>query len=178
MSKYIIDFQGFHCENDSYIIKELTIIDLDRDYVLHHLVLPPFDVSLLNEKEQKQVYWLQKYYHKINWNDGQLEYNQLFATLRNAVKDASVIYVKGSERASFLRKVTSKFVIDLDKLDCPRACHLPLPKISKMMECCYKTHSFDCQDSGICSLERALKYKFWLRNFFDNGVDEVDFSSL
>ena len=174
MSRYIIDFQGFNCEYNSYIIKELTITDLYGDLVLHYLFLPPFDISLLGEKELKRVHWLQQNHHKIDWNDGLFEYSSAFSVLREAIKDAHYLYIKGSERASFLRKITSKLVIDLDYYNCPRASCLPLPPTVNINPCYCKTHVLGDSESGVCSLVQALKFKLWLRDLFDNSVDEVD----
>lgn len=179
MSKYIIDIQGFNGDDNSFIIKELTIADLYGDRILHYLVLPPFDISFLTEKEKKYVSWLQKFHHKIQWNDGQLEYNQVFSILREAVRDADILYIKGSERAAFLRRITSKYVIDLDLLDCPRASCLPMPEVANTVSCNYKSHAintYGTEQNGICSLVQALKFKLWLRNLFESGVDEIDFS--
>lgn len=174
-SKYIVDFQGFSYEK-SFIIKELAIVDVDdEDQTWHYMVLPPFDLSFLSEEELKKVHWLQKHHHKIEWNDGFLEYHELFPILRHIFKDVGVLYVKGSERAEFLRKITGNYVVDLDELECPRASSLPTPEITKTLTCSYKTHSPEEKDSGICSLLHALKYKIWLKKLFSEPIDEVDF---
>ena len=125
-SEYIIDLQGFRHDHYS-IIRELTIVDIDSHNVVHSLAKPPFDKAILSSAEQKNVCWLERNHHKIQWGDGTCEYSEVFAGLRRAIRDAHTFYVKGSEKALFIRNVTGKFTLDLDLLGCPRANMLPSP---------------------------------------------------
>lgn len=171
--KRIFDFQGYNSDDGSFIIKEITIVDIHENEILHYLVSPPFDASFLSEKELKRVQWLEKFHHRINWDEKGIEYSQLFSIIREAVKNADVLYVKGSERTTFLRKITGKLVIDLDHLDCPKASCLP--DISKNFTCPHTTHWYGDNQSGVCSLVQALKFKTWLKELFDKSEDELDF---
>ena len=170
MSKYIIDLQGFS-HNQSYIVKELTVIDLYSQNVSHFLVKPPFDKSILSDGEQKSVSWLENYHHKIAWEDGMFDYDEVFADLRKIIRDADIIYVKGCEKTLFIRKITGKFTVDLDKLDCPGACMLPIPQLWRTVGCNYHNHS---NYDGVCSLFQAMKFREWLLDLFQGGHDEVD----
>lgn len=178
--KRIFDFQGFNLDDGSFILKEITIVDIYADKILHYLILPPFDINFLSDKELRRVLFLQNYHHKISWVDGLLEYGEIFHIIRKAVRDADILYVKGSERAAFLRKITGKLVIDLDQLECPKASCLP--DIAGNVTCHYKTHSrVDGENDGnggggVCSLVQALKFKSWLRDLFEKPEDEVDFA--
>ena len=78
------------------IIKELSILDLCSQNVSHFLAKPPFDRAILSDDEQKSIFWLEHYHHKIAWEDGVFEYDELFANLRKIIRDADIIYIKGS----------------------------------------------------------------------------------
>ena len=158
MSRFVIDFQAYNYDR-SYIIKELCIINLDTNHVLHFLARPPFDRSVLSSDEEKRVSWLENYFHKIKWEDGADEYSDVFASLRQCVRNAKILYVKGRERALFIQHVTGKFTMDLDQLDCPPASSLPA-----LNSCChYYTHSNSPHSK--CALYQALKFKDWLSAF-------------
>ena len=101
----------------TFIIKELTIVDLYGQDVYHFLVKPPFDKTVLSDDEQKSVWWLENFHHKIHWDDGMFEYDEFFVDLRKITREADILYVKGREKALFLESVTGKFTIDLDNLD-------------------------------------------------------------
>ena len=170
MNKYIVDFQGFEFDR-SFVIKELSIVKLYGQNVFHFMAKPPFNKAILSDDEQKCVSWLENHHHKIKWEDGHFEYDELFANLRETVRDANVIFIKGRERALFLQNVTGKMTVDLDQLDCPRATNLPVPELWSTLTCSYYTHS---TTDGVCSLLQALIFKEWLKNLFQRGVDEVD----
>ena len=139
MAKYVIDVQGFAIEN-SFIIKELSIVSLNSQNVFHFLAEPPFNKEILTNDEHEQVSWLQNHHHLIKWEDGVLEYFEIFENLREAIRDADVLYAKGREKATFIQKATGEFTIDLDQLDCPRADCLPKPKSSQTFWHALTTH--------------------------------------
>lgn len=167
---FIIDVQGYSHDH-SFIIKELTITQLYSENVYHFLVKPPFDRAILSNDEQRCISWLENSHHKIKWEDGNCEYGEVFSDLRKTIRNADIIYVKGSEKTLFIQSVTGKFTIDLDKLDCPKASRLPIPKLWDRLTCSYYNHS-TCDVK--CSLLQALKFKEWLLNRFENGMDECD----
>ena len=147
-------------------------MDVDTEKIIHCLAKPPFSSDLLTENESKCVDFLQLHYHKIHWDAGTMDYHEMFSIIRNTIRDARIIYVKGSERTSFLRKTTSKFVIDLDQMECPKAKNLPDSHLHEKVLCSYPTHerSIPAKGRGICSLDQALKFTRWIR---DLGEDVV-----
>ena len=71
--------------------------------------------------------------------------------------------------------MTGKLTIDLDKLDCPRASVLPIPELWRTVGYNYHNHfNYD----GVCSLFQAMKFKEWLLDLFQRGIDEVDLQIL
>ena len=171
MAKYVIDVQGYSVEK-SFLIKELSIVNLDSENVLHFLVKPPFNRKLLSYDDQRCVSRLQYNYHKISWDDGVFDYSEVLMNLLRATQNARVIYVKGMEKAAIIRKLTGKFTIDLDELHCPRAIYLPTPRLVNVLTCSYYSHSSSDANCK-CSLLQALKYKEWIIALFERGVDEV-----
>jgi len=170
MIKYVIDFQGFS-HNRSYILKELTITDLDAQNVLHFMAKPPFDKDILSDVEKNNVLWLENHHHKIKWEDGVFEYSEVFANLREAIRNADILFVKGGEKCQFIRQVTGKTTIDLNDLDCPRACALPTPLLWSTLCCSYYAHS---SLETPCSLLQALKFNEWLNTLFQQNIVRDD----
>lgn len=172
--KFVVDIQGFNIEEAneySLIIKEITIVDLATDNISHFLASPPFHQSYLTDTELKRANWLQKHHHKLLWNDGQFEYSEVMKMVREAIKDADFLFIKGRERALFLQRLTGKTVVDLDRMECPRAYSIPLPEIAMRVTCAHPPHD---KGVGICSLQQALKFSAWLKDYYyTNGVDEV-----
>lgn len=112
-SALIIDVQGFKTENKKFLPKELAIFDGVR--LNHYVFKPPFQFRCLPVSLQREANWLMKNHHCIDWNEG---YTPLFQ-FRNIVKNISnrgtVVYVKGKEKADFIRKFSSVPVIELDE---------------------------------------------------------------
>ena len=84
MGKFVIDVQGFVHEK-SFIVKELSIVDLNSQNVFHFLAKPPVNKNILSYYVQRQVSWLQNYHHMIKWEDGVFKYSEICANLRGAI---------------------------------------------------------------------------------------------
>ena len=101
MARYVIDFQAFSIEK-SFILKELTLAKLNSECVHHFLVKPPFDKGILSNSEFRQVSWLMKNYHMIDWDNNVFEYSDIFENRRiYIVRERfreSLIHWKGHEQ--------------------------------------------------------------------------------
>ena len=179
----MIDVQGYTFQK-SFIAKEMTIVALDggcggQDVLMHIMASPPFGRELFLSNELKSVFWLEHHHHKIQWEDGDVNYSDLFADLRRVVHDAEALYVKGSEKSKFIRDVTGKFTIDLDELDCPRADLLPEPDLEESDSpklCSYYNHRGVKHPKS--SLVQALKYKQWILGLFPKPAADHDEDEL
>lgn len=97
---FYIDFQYFR-HGTEYIIKELGILNSVVG-LNHYIFKPPFNKYKLSFKDRKQTEWLKLNYHMLSWEDGYVPYNQLRAVLKEGLKNAKEIYVKGYEKQKWL----------------------------------------------------------------------------
>ena len=93
---YILDIQGFKQPNNDHIVKELAIVPLLEDSNPKvFLFKPPYpwrklDIDLLEVNN-----WFKCHHHGIPWKSGDIPYNEISNILREHLKDAKKVIVKG-----------------------------------------------------------------------------------
>lgn len=143
MTTIIIDIQGFKINKKTFIPKELAVLKNLKS--AHYIFKPPFLFELLPEKFQKQFKWLVKNHHCIQWNVGVVPHYKLKDIIRDLTYDVTKIYVKGKEKAEFLKKITRKSIVELPESPALR---------SGLPECLYH-----CSEDCYCSLSN-VKYLY------------------
>lgn len=118
----VVDIQLFKVDDQQYIVKELAVIKNKK--IAHFVFKPPFPFKDLPVKYQAQANWLMKNHHCIKWNKGEIECEKFEDILKSCTYNANKIYVKGREKALYLRKILNKNIIELPespslKLDTP-----------------------------------------------------------
>lgn len=111
--KMIIDVQFFKIGNNTYMPKELAAYN--GSAVSHYVFRRPFQFCLLPEPLQKQATWLMNNHHCIDWDEGFTPTFQFRIIIERVLRDADEVYVKGSEKASFLRKYTDKPILEIEE---------------------------------------------------------------
>lgn len=160
MERYVIDFQAFKDDNNKYILKELAILSIDRTTIMHCLILSPYHFSQLSVEAQTAAKYLVKNHHKIKWTDGFITFRQALTMLKSMLNEYDELYVKGSERKTFIEQLLKIKTFNLDDFDCPKIKLLNEP--SYQPECFYKRHSNkNANYSEICSLRYVYKLKSW-----------------
>lgn len=96
----VVDVQGFKRENGPFIVKELAILT-NQNKLQHFIFQPPFSFKKLTTAEKRNVIWLQRNLHGFYWEDGQVPYHQLYATIKPLLRNET-IYVKGSEKVQWM----------------------------------------------------------------------------
>ena len=99
--------------------------------------------------------WLQRNYHGIPWNSGDVPYEKASEILRNNLQHADIIYVKGLEKIKWLKYFIGEFcnIVNLDDFDYPS-----LRKFRKKSPC-----SQHCSVSEFnCAMENVKLLKSWL----------------
>lgn len=109
----ILDIQGFKLENNKFIVKELAAYDGSK--VSHYVFKPPFDVKLLSPQLHRQMIWVMNNHHCIDWREGYTPIHKFEAIVKHLTVQVDVIYVKGRGKADYIRKYTSKPVLQLDQ---------------------------------------------------------------
>nr|CAH7766084.1 unnamed protein product [Callosobruchus chinensis] len=139
---FIIDVQGFNYGPNTFICKEIAIINLKTGVY-----------------RCKHMKWLSYNYHGLEWNHQKdfLYYEQLSDFIKNVVKN-EIVFVKGVEKKICLTRFTTNQIIDLHDEGCPNLTKLKV--IYKSVHC--NQHIFSHLN---CALENVtLLYNWYNRN--------------
>lgn len=99
---FFVDVQGFKLvSNNQFIVKELSFIDLNGDHFGHYHFKPPFPFPNLCDADKRQVVWLSKNFHGLDWNKGDTDYNVASKQLTSIAHKHS-IYCKGLEKTQWI----------------------------------------------------------------------------
>ena len=136
MNLLVIDVQGFNIENNKFITKELAAYDGDK--LCHYIFKAPFDIKYLPSDLHKQALWLMKNHHCIDWNEGFTPLHKFVEIIKNLTEKVDHVYVKGNEKAKYIRQYSLKPVFELDED----------PKIKKEDPRCF----YHSKSPSICAL--------------------------
>lgn len=106
-----LDVQGFNIENNKFIPKELAVYDGCK--ISHYIFKAPFDIKYLTPDLHKQALWLMKNHHCIPWNEGYTPIHKFSDIIKNITEKGDCVYVKGTEKAKYIRKYSLKPVVEL-----------------------------------------------------------------
>lgn len=109
----ILDIQGFKDENNKFIPKELAAYDGDK--INHHVFKQPFSMDLLSPEAYNQALWLMKYHHCICWKSGHTPVHHFSTIIKTLTDDFEFVYVKGREKADYIKKYCNKTIIEIDE---------------------------------------------------------------
>jgi len=99
----VVDLQGFSEPRNSFVVKELAILCAGMVKPLTFTFAPPFPWHDLPPEYKRRNAWVERHYTGLKWNSGTIPYNRIEDILNSNLKDIEVIYVKGREKASWLR---------------------------------------------------------------------------
>lgn len=111
--KLIVDIQGFKTSDKTFTPKELAAYD--GNSICHYIFRPPFPFNVLPQHLQKQASWLMDNHHCIDWDEGFTPAYQFPRILRRLLRNAEVIYVKGREKVTFLKRYTDKSFVEIEE---------------------------------------------------------------
>jgi len=117
----ILDLQGFWKPTNVFVLKEVAILRADALTPIVRQFAPPIPWRDLPTSYQKKNRRLERQHHGFRWNVGTLPYDTVKDVLTPLFRDASRIYVKGSEKTIWLQQLTDLNVpIEyLGALNCP-----------------------------------------------------------
>lgn len=158
-SSAILDIQCFKDNNNCFIIKEISAINVQSgSLLLHHVVCPPYDRRLLNAEKLRESYWLSKYYHGLEWSQGDIPYPVLLQKLKLIFSSFATIFVKGQEKVKYLKHILPGQcnVVDLEPLNC-----LNLEVLNNL----FTSDSLRCSNhkavGHICALSNCVSLRKW-----------------
>jgi len=157
MAEYFVDIQGYRAGYKTYIIKELAIISYDGAFLLHSFLKAPFEFDSLPEHYKKQARWNLLHFHRIPWEFGSVNIQNLRRQL-GMLPPGSTMYVKGEEKSNIIRQTFNKFnhfnIVELPKN----------PSLKKM-----QSHNQECffhKDIDHCALNNVFKIKNTFINYW------------
>jgi len=154
--EFIVDMLAFNSPKAKFIVKELTIVNVQTGAVSWFLFKPPCAAKDTVAATLKENIWLTNNFHGISWEEGDVPYAQLRSILTEQIDPGSRVYVKGEEKANFIQKLTSANVVDLQTLGCPS---LRRPNFWLL------TPQYTCpRHNGtnfVCARDQALKLFSW-----------------
>lgn len=145
----IIDVQGFKCENNKFLVKELAAFNGSQ--TCHYIFKSPFNFYCLPLEYQQQAKWVTAHHHTIDWNQGYTPFHQFPHIMKQLTNNVEEIYVKGAEKARFLQRYTKACVIELPES----------PPLSPSDCCCFyhKKQTCICALSNVYSLYNIFVMK-------------------
>lgn len=169
--EYIIDVQGFRRPFAEFVFKEIAIIPLAGQDVLPKVYLfgPPCHWNSLPVKFKSENSWLERNYHGLKWNDGEIPYEELEEILKSDLRDAVKIYVKGLEKKKWIENIMPDVVVvfNMEDYECP--------SLVKLLESSYdvpcKHHNLYYKAN--CAVQNALALKKWLIKYYDSPLFSI-----
>lgn len=155
MASYIVDIQGFYAPD--FLPKEICIVAAHSSFMWHCMIRPPTSYERLPPHLKKHVDYVTENIHGLHWDLGYTLEVDALNFLKNTLKHADRVYIKGSERVKYLEIILKRPVIDLDMFDYrgPRALNE-----SDYSSCSKYTHR--CSRLR-CAMKKALMYRDYLR---------------
>lgn len=159
MASYVVDFQGFNL--GYFVIKEICVVGVDNSFFYHRFVRSPMCYGSLSKHAKKQVEFVTKNIHGLDWDLGYTLEKDVLETLKSKLAGCTV-YIKGSERANYFKnllKGKDSHVVDLDIYDYrgPRS----------LKEFSYEGCSdLLCRHTNLrCSYRKAFMYRDYIRKW-------------
>jgi hypothetical protein len=109
----IVDVQGFNTSKNTFTPKELAVYD--GSVVSHYIFKAPFAFNILHSEFKKQAAWLSNNHHCLDWNEGFTPLFMFPKIIQRLTRDVDSIFIKGQEKAAYIRKFVSKPVMEFQE---------------------------------------------------------------
>lgn len=141
----VVEVQGFYGLNNTFVVKELTIVT-GKDKFKTWLFKPPYSFNDLTPKQRRTCNWLTHKFHHLDWNCGTESYDNLIPILKNNLNGSKKVYTRGANKVLFLNDLLGVNIVL--KGTYRAGTELLVPKY-----CCVH-HTFTCRN---CATFNALK---------------------
>ena len=144
MPPYFLDFEAFRYRKESFQIKELTMLDVDKPLTpLYYIFAPTNQWQCLTEDERLQFRYQFNHIHQLHWNEGHSRYCKecIWYHVKTVFpySDRAVTYVMGKEKMDFLQKeFPGLHLVEYN------VTFKTLPEIPKTLICPFKEHGEHC----------------------------------
>ena len=116
---YIIEVLGFRDSHNKFVLKEVAVVALRKEYIAHWIAAAPHSFCDLPIKIQVFNNWLTSNHHGIEWFDGNISHREVHANLRELTRPARQIFIKGSQESAIIQSITTRHVENLENYNCP-----------------------------------------------------------
>ena len=120
------------------------------------VIKPPCKSSSLQKGILATNSYSSVYQHEIEWFDGESTLEGVINGLKEVVRNAVRIYVRGYQKQYFLENILSRQIINLEEYSCPSFKNLPRVNEHFYFYHCKKREYF------ACAVEFAYKIRIWL----------------
>lgn len=155
MSSAIIDIQCTVGKNSKYMIKEMSIVDIETWSIGHWIFKHTRDTQ--DEKSLNVNRWLETHYHEIPLEYGDIQYDEICRILNSF--NFKCIYIKGEQKKNIIKEfVQHTSIINLEEMSCPRLNQLC---IEDTMPCCIYHMKLNHKQ---CTLHKVFTLRKWFIN--------------
>ena len=110
MESYVVDIQGFQAPD--FLPKEICVVAVHSTFIRHRIIRPPTCYDRLSPRLRKQVDFVTQHIHGLDWDLGYTLESDALELLKNTLKNADKVYIKGSERVKYLEHLLKRPVIE------------------------------------------------------------------
>jgi len=159
----IVDIVAFLSPKAKFIVKELTIVDIQTGSVSWFLFKPPCAAKDTAASSLRENIWLTNNFHGLQWEEGDVPYHKLNDILSTYLNSYTTVYMKGEEKKDFIQKKIRARVIDMKQIGCPPLRKPDFWSLSTRYTCMrHRDTQF------VCSRDQALKlYSWYISNKYD-----------
>jgi hypothetical protein len=165
MSHYVIEIQGFTGRNKNFVLKELTMMNVETQQIIFNaLVTSPYSFNSLSPQEQRVVNYVSKNIIQLRWEDGIITFTHLLHKILKTIKPDDTVYTKGNIKCKFLTKILNRHVVDLGETFCCPS--LKVLRKNELAEDC----PFHNNPKESCSLTSARQISVWMNEHIADRI--------
>lgn len=163
-SAVVLDMQCFKDNTNEFILKEVTVVEVDTGVLLlHHIACSPYTRAQLSAEKQRESGWLSKHCHGLTWGQGDIEYSVLVQRLQDCLAYRSAVYVKGTAKKDYVQRYltsssSNTTVIDASDLGCESLYLLSGPLTTTTTLQCNQHRTLQSR----CALQNCVNLRNWL----------------
>jgi hypothetical protein len=146
--KWYIDFEGYQCLTNYYVVKEIALLREDGQQCYVSYVKSPLNYCFDVNNPTMQFQYNR---HKLKWEEGDHTFDHVMRFISQKVKN-EFVFVKGIDKQRFLERYLPH-VVDLEML--PSFKYLN----SCPAECCDKYHG------KYCARRKVHELKYYIDNY-------------
>lgn len=158
-----VDMQGFKSNSNKFIVKEFAA--LTKNIQFHDIIKSPCPLIYLDANHQKQINWLTRNYHGLEWNHGFINISELRRTII-PIFDNKTVYIKGVEKKQWLQQILGYDshiceIINLETFGCAVQLNKNNQDIYRNFHACKNHKASNHQNNCHCAFRNVLILRNW-----------------